>query len=110
MKINLCKLGFKQFKSLNPIHYLREWTACPLSQIMDWVSAFILYVIRVVFATVALGMGVDIKDIRSVAHITPPYTIQSYFQETGRAGRNGQPATAILYFNNRDIEKRTNQE
>ena len=62
-------------------------------------------VIRVVFATVALGMGVDIKDIRSVAHITPPYTIQSYFQETGRAGRDGKPATAILYFNNRDIAK-----
>ena len=62
-------------------------------------------VIRVVFAKVALGMGVDIKDIQRVAHITPPYTIQSYFQETGRAGRDGQPATAILYFNNRDIAK-----
>lgn len=59
--------------------------------------------IRVVFATVALGMGVDIKGIRSVVHITPPYTIQGYFQETGRAGRDGQPATAVLYYNNRDI-------
>ena len=61
--------------------------------------------IRVVFATVALGMGVDIKGIRTVIHITPPYTIQAYFQETGRAGRDGQPATAILHYNNRDIGK-----
>jgi ATP-dependent DNA helicase RecQ len=61
--------------------------------------------VRVVFATVALGMGVHIKGIRSVVHITPPYTIQAYFQETGRAGRDGQPATAILHYNNRDIAK-----
>ena len=62
-------------------------------------------VIRVVFATVALGMGVDIRGIRRVIHITPPYTIQAYFQETGRAGRDGKPASAILYYNNRDIAK-----
>ena len=56
--------------------------------------------IRVVFATVTLGMAVDIKGIWSVVHITPPYTIQAYFQETGRAGRDGQPATPILHYNN----------
>ncbi|XP_028418072.1 uncharacterized protein LOC114542893 [Dendronephthya gigantea] len=61
--------------------------------------------IRVVFATVALGMGVDIKGIRSVVHITPPYTIQAYVQETGRAGRDGNHATAVLYYNNRDVAK-----
>ena len=59
--------------------------------------------VRVVFATV--GMGVDIQGIRRVVHITPPYTIQAYLQETGRAGRDGQPATAVLYYNNRDIAK-----
>ena len=40
-------------------------------------------VIRVVFVTVALGMGVDIKGIRQVIHITPPYTIQAYCHEMG---------------------------
>ncbi|XP_028404836.1 uncharacterized protein LOC114527409 [Dendronephthya gigantea] len=61
--------------------------------------------VRVIFATVALGMGIDIRGIRCIVHITPPYTIQAYFQETGRAGRDGQPATAVLYYNNRDIAK-----
>ncbi len=62
-------------------------------------------IVRVVFATVALGMGVDIRSIRNVVYITPPYTIQAYFQETGRAGRDGEHATAVLYYNNRDIVK-----
>ena len=62
-------------------------------------------IIRVVFATVALGMGVDIKGIRSIIHITPPYTVQAYIQETGRAGRDGNSATAVLYYNNRDVAK-----
>jgi superfamily II DNA helicase RecQ len=62
-------------------------------------------IVRVVFATVALGMGVDIRDIRKIVHITPPYSIQAYSQETGRAGRDGEQATAILFYNNRDIAK-----
>lgn len=61
--------------------------------------------VRVVFATVAMGMGVDIPDIRQVIHIGPPSTVKAYFQETGRAGRDGKPASAILYYNNRDIAK-----
>ena len=60
---------------------------------------------RVVFATVGLGGGVDIRCIRKIIHVTAPYTIQAYFQETGRAGRDGESATAILYYNNRDIAK-----
>ena len=61
--------------------------------------------IRVVFASVALGMGIDIPDIRHVVHITPPYTIQQYCQETGRAGRDGLPSTATLHYNNYDVAK-----
>ena len=61
--------------------------------------------IRVVLATIAFGMGVDIRSIRQVIHIGPPRTIREYFQETGRAGRDGQPSKAILYYNNRDIVK-----
>ena len=63
-------------------------------------------IIRVVFATVALGMGVDIRSIRRIVHITPPHSIQAYFQETGRAGRDGQQAFAVLFYNSRDIAKK----
>ena len=61
--------------------------------------------IRVILATVAFGMGVDIRAIRQVIHIGPPRTIREYFQETGRAGRDGEPSKAILYYNNKDIAK-----
>ena len=42
--------------------------------------------IHVVFATVAIGMGVDIPDIRQIIHVGPPCSMKAYFQETGRAG------------------------
>ena len=63
-------------------------------------------IIRVVFATVAMGMGVDISGIRKVIHFGPPCTVKAYFQETGHAGRDGKPASAVLYYNNRDINKK----
>ena len=62
-------------------------------------------VVRVLFATVAIGMGVDIPNIRQVIHVGPPCTVKAYFQETGRAGRDGKPSMACLYYNNRDIAK-----
>ena len=59
--------------------------------------------IRVLFATSALGMGVDAPSVGHVIHITPPSNIESYLQEVGRAGRTGVPSRATLYFNNSDI-------
>ncbi|XP_077989243.1 uncharacterized protein LOC144443579 [Glandiceps talaboti] len=59
--------------------------------------------LRVVFATVALGMGLDCPRVYQVIHIGVPRTMESYFQETGRAGRDGKNAKAILYYNNIDI-------
>ena len=55
--------------------------------------------VRVIFATVAMGMGVDIPSIRNVIHVGPPQTVREYFQETGRAGQDGKLATATLYYN-----------
>ena len=52
-----------------------------------------------------MGMGVDIRCIRQIIHVGPPHTVRKYFQETGRAGRDGQQANALLYYNNRDIAK-----
>ena len=56
-----------------------------------------------VFATVAIGIGVNIPNVRQVIHISPPTTIESYYQEIGRGGRDGKPAKAILYYNGTDI-------
>ena len=61
--------------------------------------------IRVLFATTALGMGVDARDIAHVIHIGPPSTMEEYVQEFGRAGRSKQNAWATLYYNNSDIAK-----
>ena len=63
---------------------------------------------RVLFVTVAFGIGVDIPDIRKVIHIGVPKTMEEYFQETGRAGRDGKEAVATLYYNGRDIAKGKN--
>ncbi|XP_057297650.1 ATP-dependent DNA helicase RecQ-like [Hydractinia symbiolongicarpus] len=59
--------------------------------------------IRVIFATTALGMGVNISHVEDVYHITPPSNLEAYVQEIGRAGRSEQPATAILFYNNSDV-------
>ena len=59
--------------------------------------------VRVVFATVALGMGVNIPHIHQVIHLMVPRTMEEYHQEIGRAGRDGKPAVAKMYFNGSDI-------
>lgn len=59
--------------------------------------------VRVVFATVALGMGVNISHIHQVIHLMVPRTVEEYYQEIGRAGRDGKPAVAKMFFNGSDI-------
>jgi len=58
---------------------------------------------RVIVATNAFGMGIDKSDVRQVIHYDLPDSIESYFQEAGRAGRDLKPAWASLLYNNRDI-------
>lgn len=68
---------------------------------------------RVIVSTNAFGMGIDKSDVRFVIHLEAPDSVEAYFQEAGRAGRDGKPAWSVLLYNNADkvrLERNVDKE
>jgi ATP-dependent DNA helicase RecQ len=96
---------FTDILSVNGIKALSYHAGMEAQQRTINQDAFLMEEADVIVATIAFGMGIDKPDVRYVIHYDIPKSLESYYQETGRAGRDGGEGQCIAFFSSKDLQK-----
>lgn len=104
-------LSRKKVEELTETLRINEISVLPYHAGMDSATrsnnqdAFLQEKVQVIVATIAFGMGIDKPDVRFVIHYDVPKSLEGYYQETGRAGRDGGEGKCIAFYTNKDLQK-----